>query len=242
MARKMYGWRAVIGHVEPAIWAEWPEWQQVLPKDIGLVVTCLGVQRLVPEELERAGGEIIFGARQLSAYGVDVIAAGGSPVVTLRGYEGYLELLRSLRAAVGVPVVTSLGAAIEALQSLSIRKLAVATPYPEERNKEREGLLDEAGFQVLKIKGLGIESTAEIARLSPEVSYELGRQVLAEAPEAEGLYVSCAKFPVVGNIAPLERELGVPVVTSVQAQIWACLRAMNLKERIVGYGRLFETL
>jgi maleate cis-trans isomerase len=42
-------------------------------------------------------------------------------------------------------------------------------------------------------------------------------------------------FPI---IEPLEREIGLPVVTSNQALLWASLRALGLGEAIGGLGKL----
>ena len=39
-------------------------------------------------------------------------------------------------------------------------------------------------------------------------------------------------------IAPLEAELGVPIVTSNQATLWAMLRAVGIEDRGPGGGRL----
>jgi maleate isomerase len=44
-------------------------------------------------------------------------------------------------------------------------------------------------------------------------------------------------FPI---IEPIERELGLPVVTSNQALLWASLRALGVTDKIPGMGRLFS--
>jgi maleate cis-trans isomerase len=41
-------------------------------------------------------------------------------------------------------------------------------------------------------------------------------------------------------IASLEDELGVPVVTSNQATLWAALRAVEIVEQAPALGRLFS--
>ena len=52
----------------------------------------------------------------------------------------------------------------------------------------------------------------------------------------------CAKMPTFRNIAPLERDLGVPVVTSFQAMLWHVFSTLRIHEPIRGYGRLFDSL
>ena len=43
-------------------------------------------------------------------------------------------------------------------------------------------------------------------------------------------------------VAELERRTGKPVVSSNQASIWAAYRAIGLKPKITGFGRLLESL
>ena len=43
-------------------------------------------------------------------------------------------------------------------------------------------------------------------------------------------------------MAALEQRTGKPVVSSNQASIWAAYRAIGLKPKIAGFGRLLESL
>jgi maleate isomerase len=47
-------------------------------------------------------------------------------------------------------------------------------------------------------------------------------------------------WPTVGAIDPLERELGVNVMTALQAIVWHALRRVGVTDRIEGFGRLFR--
>jgi len=49
-------------------------------------------------------------------------------------------------------------------------------------------------------------------------------------------------MPSVAVIQPLEQDLEVPVVTSMQAMAWAGLRLAGIKTEVTGYGRLFRYL
>jgi maleate isomerase len=52
--------------------------------------------------------------------------------------------------------------------------------------------------------------------------------------------VSCTAIRSGAAIGGLEAELGVPVVTSNQALAWHALRALGLRERVDGFGRLLR--
>lgn len=53
-----------------------------------------------------------------------------------------------------------------------------------------------------------------------------------------GIWITGALMPSVGAIQPLEQDLGVPVLTSMQAMAWAGLKLTGVKAQITGYGRL----
>src|SRR5699024_3645335 len=45
----------------------------------------------------------------------------------------------------------------------------------------------------------------------------------ADHPEAQAIFVSCTNLPTYDILAPLERDLGKPVLTANQLTVWACL-------------------
>ena len=61
-------------------------------------------------------------------------------------------------------------------------------------------------------------------------------------PEADVLLCSCTAWRSVEAVGELERRTGKPVVSSNQASIWAAFRALGLRPKITGYGRLLESL
>ena len=67
--------------------------------------------------------------------------------------------------------------------------------------------------------------------------YRLARD--ADRPEADALFLSCTNFRTIGVIAALERDLGKPVVSAIQASFWHCLRLAGVGGGVEGYGGLF---
>ena len=59
-------------------------------------------------------------------------------------------------------------------------------------------------------------------------------------PAADGIWITGALMPSVAIIDSLEQDLGVPVVTSMQAMMWAGLGLARVKAEVAGYGRLFD--
>ena len=68
----------------------------------------------------------------------------------------------------------------------------------------------------------------------------LGSKVGAEAPDAQGLLISCGGLRTLGVARPLEERHGIPVVASTQAAFWAALRLVGESGHVAGRGRLLE--
>ena len=61
-------------------------------------------------------------------------------------------------------------------------------------------------------------------------------------PDADGVWITGALMPSVAAVEPLEQELGVPVVSSMQAMAWQSLRLAGVDDKIPGFGRLLREL
>jgi maleate isomerase len=137
------------------------------------------------------------------------------------GVAGERRLVAAMRAA-GAPIaVTTSGALVEALTALRVQRVAVATPYVENVTSRLHDYLDEAGFRAVSGAHLGLDR--DIWKVPYETTARLIRE--ADSAGAEAVFVSCTNLPTYDVIAPLERELGKPVLTANQVTAWAALRA-----------------
>ncbi len=237
----MLGWRARIGNISGTPVANSQERDSILPEGVVWVHSPLGVGRLVPEEFERVFGLVTQRAEALAEW-VDFINISGAAIWHHIGYEKSLEMTRRVEKATGLPTILNLTAVINALNRLSARKIILANPFVKERNEEGRKFLEDAGFDVINVKGLGIESNVEISKLPPYASYRVAMEAFRETPEADVILIHCPLWPVVANIAPLEKDTGKPVVTSITAEVWSALTALHIKGPIRGYGTLLEML
>ena len=130
-------------------------------------------------------------------------------------------------------------AVLEAIQSLGLKKVTLISPYPEGTGMKEKDFLEKsiAGLTVVSMKHLGIISSFEKNLIPCSTTYRLAREMATG--QTDGLFLSCAAVRTMEIIGPLEKELGIPVVTSTQAGLWACLRRCRVKGS-PGFGRLFD--
>jgi maleate isomerase len=141
-----------------------------------------------------------------------------------------------------VPVAAGITGEMEALKTLGIKKVVVATPHEDELNQRMKRFLEASGFEVLIIEGFGIRKNSQLSDLPVHTSYKIAKSLYEKAPEADGIFVPCPRWPTIEDVELLERETAKPVVTSCQAYIWYALKLIHIKEKITGYGRLMASL
>ena len=231
-----------IGRIEPSMWLEGPWWHEMLPDDVRLAVLSLGVRRLTDEDLERAHAQILDKVSALDAEGVDVINVGGSPVVTLYGREGHERLLGEIAARTNRPFVTALQAEIEAIRAVGGTRVLIASPYPIKQTERRVTVLGEEGIDVAAHDSLDLERNMEITQLDPDVVARQAIDLAAAHPDGDVLYLPCGSLPAPSVIDRIEDKTGKPVVTCVQAQVYACLDRAGYDRPIEGYGGLLRSL
>ncbi len=138
---------------------------------------------------------------------------------------GYEKTLCDAICEAGAPcAVTTSGALLEALHDLELTRISVITPYDEQLTKLLHSFLAEAGTEVVRSTHLGLGGG--IWKVNYRTIAE--RIIAADSPDSEAIFVSCTNLPTYDLIAPLERELGKPVLTANQLTIWACLGRMRL--------------
>ena len=147
----------------------------------------------------------------------------------VRGLEGEKRLAESMRSVGGcAEAVTTSGALLSALTRLGVRRLATATPYDAHLTERLTTFLEEADVDVVSSAHLGLAQ--EIQTVPYEETLQLVRD--ADSDDAEAVFVSCTNLATYDVIAPLEAELGKPVITANQVTMWALLETIG--RRAVG--------
>lgn len=236
----MFGWRARVGYINPGVHVHSQECDKILPTGVCWAVVTLGVDRLIPEEFSVAMDKFLQAGQMLAKAEVDYIVCGGSPVQLSVGYDRALEMAKKMQETTGIPVILQFTALTNALNKLGAKKIVIATPYDKDNNERHKKALEKAGFQVLNAKGLALGRNAGITDQPNFASYRLAKEAFREAPQADAVWIACPVWPVLDNIALLEKDLGVPVVSDAMYCLWAALTGLGVKGPIKGYGTLLE--
>src|SRR5436309_3400386 len=152
------------------------------------------------------------------------------------GFANEPALVERLSSLTGAPGVTAAGAVRAALQHLGAKRLALGTPYQESVSLQGRAYWQAAGFEIVGYRRLG--DVGSIYDETEERAYDLAR--LADAREADAVLLSGTGLPTIGVLERLERDLGKPVVSSIQACLWQALRVAGRPQPIAGFGRLLR--
>lgn len=169
-------------------------------------------------------------ASDLRASALSLTAGRASAVVYacasgsfIGGAAGEGILRETILAAGAQSAATTSGAFVEALAHLNIDRVSVATPYVLDLSRYLDKFLGEYGVSVVRHAALGYDR--KIWAVPYQVTADLIREV--DDPDSEAILVSCSNLPTYDVIAPLEQELGKPIITANQATIWAALRQLG---------------
>jgi len=136
-------------------------------------------------------------------------------------------------------VTTPSTASIKALKKLNINKVAIFTPYSKKLNDEVLDFFKKEDFEIKANSYFNIESDIDIGKVDANYLYEVLSKMNLNG--AEALFVSCTALPVLSIINKLEKKLNKVVLSSNQTLIWDSLNAINYKEKIDGFGKLFNS-
>jgi len=177
-------------------------------------------------------------AKLLASADVDVIVFGCTTGSLVGGPEYDRVIAERIVSVTHKPVVVTARAVVEALKALGARHVAVATPYIDELNVLEKRFLEASGLDVIDIRGLGIKDNRAIGRLKPDQVYKLAKSL--KTSSADALFLSCTNMPTLDVIDALEKDLGIPVVSSNTASLWAAVRIMGVRLKLSEGGILLK--
>ena len=210
------------------------------PSGVQFLAVGVGLERMTPEGYDRVVNRILPAAQDLSSRGANAIIVMGTSLTFYKGRAFNQQLKERITKTTGLPSTTMSTAIVEGLRAVRGGRLAVATAYNDEVNQRLRVFLQESGFEVLAIKGLGIERFEDRGPVTQDELMEFSAGVWKTAPTADAILISCGALKTLDVLAPLERRCKVPVVSSLPHALWAGVRLLGLTGRAPGYGELLS--
>jgi len=214
-----------------------PEFNWIAPRNMSFHAARVFMDTTTAEALRSMNAEVRNAGRLLATLKPDVVAYACTAGSFIDGLAATHLLLDDLRSLVKCPVVATSTAMVEALRSLGVSRLALATPYPREVSLSEAQFLAQNGFEIVSHEYLGRSGSAVRPTRFDEI-IELVKRV--DVPAAQAIFVSCTDLRALELVDELEASTGKPVLTSNQVTLWSVLSALGSQESVRGFGRLLN--
>jgi maleate cis-trans isomerase len=244
-----YGWRASIGFLQPggANPHHPHEFYMMVPDGVAIHLISLHsvddppMAFLGQPSLDLVMRRLPLGARELAARAVDVIVQAGVPFTVAFGRGIEDRLRRQITEFTDIPVVLDIRACIDAMHRLDMHRVLMIAPFTDQANEQVAEYVSPDDIEIAAMHRVDQAEHGSLHQLPLGKVYQIVTTAHARAGRVDGIWLPGAALPTVAVLDALERALGVPVVSSKQAMVWAALHRAGIGDRIQGYGRLLDT-
>ena len=147
----------------------------------------------------------------------DAVGYACTSGTTLIGVERVEDLVKQGCGA--ARVCNPLSAAQAALRHVGAGRIGLVSPYAATIAADLRRAFEAAGFAVPRAVNFGEQVEANVARIDPRSTAAAARAVAAQG-DIDAVFLSCTNLRTLDVIAELERDLGLPVISSNLALAW----------------------
>jgi arylmalonate decarboxylase len=230
----------VLGLIFPVTRPVPPEGLAMYPTGVRFITIGLGLKTMTPEGYDAVIDRIGPAGEQLAAQGANAVVLMGTSLSFYKGAAFNERLTETLKKATGLPATTMSTGVIEGLRAVGAKRVVAATAYDPEVNRRLQAFLAESGFEVLGVKGLGIEKVEDVDRVMQDGLLKFCVGVRETQPQANAILVSCGGLRTLEILAPLEQQGRIPAVSSTPHALLAGVRLLGLSGRAPGFGTLLS--
>jgi maleate isomerase len=145
-----------------------------------------------------------------------------------------------IRHATGIPGITTATAVLQALHALRAKRVFMVTPYPACINEQEVEFLAYHGITVPCWDSfLHEESLQNVSKTSAETA-DLVLRNRGRVEQSDAIFISCTNLKSLDQLARLEAELEMPVISSNSATLWLGLRWINAPTAHLPLGCLYK--
>ena len=234
----MYGWRAKVGVILPSLNVTMePEFYKMAPEGVSFHFTRMFLAEGTKEGLELMHKDVEQCAKFLMAAEVDLILFGCTSGSLIGGLGWDTKITNQIEDISKIKAITTSSAVVDVLKAHNFKKLTIGTPYIDEVNQLEKRFLEDSGFTVIGIVGLNYTTGAQLHKEDAESSYNFVKGLKLDG--ADCIFLSCTDFHSLEAIKYLEPDIGLPVVTSNTASMWAVLKHLGIRADMEEYGKIF---
>lgn len=216
-----------------------PDARRLYPSGVEFLGDGVGLPGgMTIEGYEEAIPRVVPVAEALAKRGAKVISVFGSSLTFYKGAKFHEELMQRVTKATGVKATTQSNGLLDGLRTVNARRVALATAYTDVVTERLKIFLEEYGFQVTAARGLNFVSVPDEAN-TQKVLHQLGVDAYAASRKADALVMSCGALRTLDVIVPLEKVIGVPVVSSTPHGLMNGVRMLGIDPRVQGFGMVF---
>jgi len=213
-----------------------PDAKRLYPSGVAFIGNGVGLPGgMAIESYEEAIPRVLPRAADLAKQGANVISVFGSSLTFYKGARFNDDLTKQVTKLTGLPATTQSNGLVDGLRAANARRIAVSTAYTDIVTERLKIFLQEHGFEVTFARGLGYERIPEGAA-TQEILHKFGAYVYSTSKKADALIVSCGGLRTLDLIVPLEKEIGVPVVSSTPHGLWSGVRMLGVNAKVQGFG------
>ena len=238
----MYGWRGRIGLLVPSINTTMEtEFWQIAPEGVSVhSARIAGGRHGTPEELRSMEGASKVAAEEVAMVEPDVVVYGCTSGSFFEGPAWNTKICEQLTEITKAPTVTTAGGMAACLMAGGHKKVDVVTPYVQLTNERLKHFLKEHGIDVMKLGTFDMLDMFDHAKILPEEIYRKVKETTTD--DTEAVFIACTQLRALEVVDMLERDLGKPVYSAVQASAWQAFEAMGVDPGIKNRGSLLRKL
>ena len=135
-------------------------------------------------------------------------------------------------------VTTPITSAVKALKVLGINKISIFTPYTKTINESVVDYFKKENIIINSLTYFDIDSDLDIGKVDEDYLFDVLSKI--DLRDSDALFVSCTALPTLSIIDRLEKKLNKIILSSNQTLIWDTLKQINYKEKIEGFGKIFD--
>jgi maleate cis-trans isomerase len=172
----------------------------------------------------------------------EAVEKGGWHALVVMGWPVQMMnpgIHEELQTRVKVPVTTAAHASSTALRGFGAKRILLMTPWDLSFDVHLQHYLTTCGLEVVTPHSKPYDCIDNALAMPAEQVRELTLEAAREHSWVQAVYFQAPlrSYPVLEG---MEKELGIPMVTSNIAALWYMLSALGQRHSISGYGRLLS--